>query len=247
MKFIYFGTPDFSARLLERLVSAGFEPVAVVTNPDRPVGRKKIITPPPVKQFLLDMKNREPRTANHEKIEILQPEKLDAAFLEKLKSFGADVFVVFAYNKIFRKELLAIPRLGVVGVHPSFLPKYRGPSPFQSALLNGETETGVTLYRLVEGVDSGPIVRHRRPSPSPKPILSNRLPKNWRMSARNSSLELCRNLSRVKLRRNRRTDRGPRSRRNSKPKTVLSSHPTSRAPNPAMRKSPRSSTAKCAR
>ena len=153
MKFIYFGTPDFSARLLERLIASGMVPVAVVTNPDRPVGRKKIVTAPPVAQIL----------RRHAGIEILQPEKLDEAFRERLKSFGADVFVVFAYNKIFRKEVLDIPRLGIVGVHPSFLPAYRGPSPFATALLNGETETGVTLYRLDVGVDDGPIIAKSKP------------------------------------------------------------------------------------
>ena len=94
---------------------------------------------------------------------ILQPEKLDAEFQAKLKSLNPDFFVVFAYNKILRKEVLGIPRLGTIGVHPSFLPKYRGPSPFQTALLNGETETGVTLYLLDEGVDSGPILTRSQP------------------------------------------------------------------------------------
>ena len=154
MKYIYFGTPDFSAHVLKRLIDAGMPPAAVVTNPDRPFGRKKIITPPPVKRLLGELRIKD------EGLEIatLQPEKLDAEFIEKLKSFDADFFLVFAYNKIFRKNVLDIPQLGIIGIHPSFLPKYRGPSPFQTALLNGETETGVTLYRLDEGVDDGPII-----------------------------------------------------------------------------------------
>ena len=155
MKFVYFGTPDFSAHVLERLIDAGLPPVAVVTNPDRPVGRRKIVTAPAVKQMI---ENYQLQTTNYKEIEILQPEKLDAEFIEKLKSFDADFFLVFAYNKIFRKNVLEIPRLGIVGIHPSFLPKYRGPSPFQTALLNGETETGVTIYQLDEGVDSGAII-----------------------------------------------------------------------------------------
>ena len=159
MKYIFFGTPDFSAHVLGRLIDAGMPPVAVVTNPDRPVGRKKVVTAPPVKQLI------ERLMVNGEKLKapIFQPEKLDAEFVEKLKAFGADFFLVFAYNKIFRRNVLNIPRLGIVGIHPSFLPKYRGPSPFQTALLNGEAETGVTLYLLDEGVDSGPILAESKP------------------------------------------------------------------------------------
>jgi len=159
MRYVYFGTPDFSAHVLERLIAADMPPVAVVTNPDRPFGRKKIMTAPPVKQLLERLK------VNSEKltVSILQPEKLDAEFIEKLKSFNADFFLVFAYNKIFRKNILDIPRLGIIGIHPSFLPQYRGPSPFQTALLNGEPETGATLYCLREGVDDGPIVAESKP------------------------------------------------------------------------------------
>ena len=156
MNYIFFGTPSFSARCLGILLDHGLIPRAIVCNPDRPTGRKHVITPPPVKQLIADRKLSIP---------ILQPEKLDAEFQEKLKSFHADLFAVFAYNKILRKDMLGIPRLGTVGVHPSFLPKYRGPSPFQSALLNGESETGVTLYLLNEGIDAGPILAQSKPIP----------------------------------------------------------------------------------
>ena len=152
MPFLFFGTPYFSARVLEKLIERGIVPAAVVTNPDRPVGRKKAITPPPVKVL-----------AEKHGIKIYQPEKLDEPFINELKSLRPDFFLVFAYNKIFRKSFLAIPRLGTVGVHPSFLPKYRGPSPFQTALLDGERETGVTLYLLDEGVDSGPVLAKSQP------------------------------------------------------------------------------------
>jgi methionyl-tRNA formyltransferase len=154
MNYIFFGTPSFSARCLKILLDHDMAPVAVICNPDRPVGRKHVITPPPVKQLIA---NRESRIA------IFQPEKLDVEFQTKLKALNPDFFVVFAYNKILRKEVLNIPRLGTIGVHPSFLPKYRGPSPFQTALLNGETETGVTLYLLDVGVDSGPILAQSKP------------------------------------------------------------------------------------
>jgi methionyl-tRNA formyltransferase len=156
MNYIFFGTPIFSARCLKVLVDHGMAPRAVVCNPDRPVGRKHIITPPPVKQFIADSKLPIP---------VFQPEKLDAKFQAEIKKFHPDLFVVFAYNKILRKDVLGIPRLGTVGVHPSLLPKYRGPSPFLSALLNGETKTGVTLYLLDEGVDSGPILAESEPVP----------------------------------------------------------------------------------
>lgn len=154
MKFIYFGTPSFSARFLEKLLEHDIVPEAVVCNPDRPVGRKKIITSPPVKTLI----RGEGRAVSSEGIKLFQPEKLDVEFIETIKSLAPDFFVVFAYNKIFRKNILEIPRLGTIGVHPSFLPKYRGPSPFQTALLDGEKETGVTLYLLDEGVDAGPIL-----------------------------------------------------------------------------------------
>ena len=158
MNFIFFGTPDFSAHSLKLLLEHGFVPRAVVCNPDRPTGRKKIMTAPPVKTMIEAW-----NMAHGTNIEIFQPEKLDAEFIGKLRSFNADFFLVFAYNKIFRKNVLEIPRLGIVGIHPSFLPKYRGSSPFQTALLNGETETGVTLYLLDEGIDSGPILAKSEP------------------------------------------------------------------------------------
>jgi len=153
MRFIFFGTPSFSARTLEALIEHSLTPIAVVCNPDRPIGRKKVLTPPPVKTIAQRYPN----------IEILQPEKLDEDFVRKLTSLNADFFLVFAYNQIFRKNILAIPRLGTIGVHPSFLPKYRGASPFQTAILNGDSETGVTLYLLDEGIDSGPIIARSAP------------------------------------------------------------------------------------
>jgi methionyl-tRNA formyltransferase len=154
MNYIFFGTPSFSARCLKILLDHGMPPAAVVCNPDRPVGRKHVITPPPTKQLIANSKWQ---------IAVLQPEKLDAKFQEELQAFHPDFFVVFAYNKILKKDMLDIPCLGTVGVHPSFLPKYRGPSPFQTALLNGEMETGVTLYLINEGVDSGPILAKSKP------------------------------------------------------------------------------------
>lgn len=141
MNYIFFGSPKFAAIILEKLISAGFLPKAVVCNPDRPVGRKKIITPPPVKLL-----------AQQYNIPVYQPE-----FLSNSKF---DFFIVASYSKILPKEILAIPRLGTIGVHPSLLPKYRGASPIQSTILNGDDKTGVTLYLVDEKLDHGPILEN---------------------------------------------------------------------------------------
>jgi len=149
-KYIFWGTPDFAAIILEKLVKAGFLPEAVVCNPDRPVGRKKIITPPLVKQLALNNKKWQ--------TEILQPEEFTEDFKLQLSGLKPDFFVIAAYGKIIPKEILEIPRLGAVVVHPSLLPKYRGASPIQSVILNGEKETGTTLFLADEKVDHGKIL-----------------------------------------------------------------------------------------
>lgn len=149
-KFVFFGTPEFAAIILEKLIDGGFIPAAVVCNPDRPVGRKKIITAPPVKQII-----RNEKLEN--RIEILQPEN-PSSLISHLSSLKSDFFVVAAYAKIIPEKLLEIPPLGVIGVHPSLLPKHRGASPIQSAILNGDEETGVSLYLLDDKMDHGPIL-----------------------------------------------------------------------------------------
>jgi len=150
MKYIFFGTPRFAEIVLGGLLDAGMPPVALVCNPDRPVGRKKTITPPPTKVLALE------RSAD---IDIIQPEKIDETFLQRLRALEPDFFVVAAYAKILPKSLLDIPRLGTLGTHPSLLPKYRGASPIQSAILAGETaETGATIYLMDEKTDHGPIL-----------------------------------------------------------------------------------------
>lgn len=149
MNYIFFGTPRFAAIVLEKLLHAGMPPTAVVCNPDRPVGRKKIITSPQTKQLV---------AARAPGVTVLQPEKLDASFIQTLKEIGPDLFVVAAYAKIIPKAVLDVSRLGTLGVHPSLLPKYRGSSPIQSAILAGERETGVTIYQMDEKMDHGPVV-----------------------------------------------------------------------------------------
>jgi methionyl-tRNA formyltransferase len=154
MKYVFFGTPEFAAVILEKLIGSGFVPAAVVCNPDRPAGRKKLITPPPVKSLIMQ----------HEAwgIEILQPEKLDSSFMIRVSSFKPDLFIVASYAKIIPKVILETPRLGVIGVHPSILPEYRGSTPIQSVILEGEHETGVSLYLLDEKVDHGRILAGRK-------------------------------------------------------------------------------------
>lgn len=149
MKFVFFGSPEFAAMVLDKIISAGFAPEAIVCNPDRPVGRKQVITPPETKKLILER-------GLADKIKVLQPEK-PSLILSDLQAMQPDFFVVAAYAKIISKAVLDIPRLGTVGVHPSLLPKYRGASPIQSAILSGEKETGVALYLLGPGVDDGPV------------------------------------------------------------------------------------------
>lgn len=167
MKYIFFGTPEFSKIILEKLVGANFIPVAVVTNPDRPVGRKKIITSSPVKFKILNSKF---------KINVLQPEKLDHQFIHEIKSLGAEIGVLAAYGKIIPQELIDVFPKGIIVVHPSLLPKYRGATPIQSVILAGpssaqasagkEIETGTTLILMDDKVDHGPIISFKKLSKS---------------------------------------------------------------------------------
>jgi methionyl-tRNA formyltransferase len=146
-KFAFFGTPQFAVGVLDELEGAGILPSLVVTAPDKPRGRKLVITPPEVKVW-----------AQERNIPILQPEKLDSSFVLPDSSF--DVFVVVAYGKIIPKNILEIPRLGALNVHPSLLPLLRGASPIQSAILT-EDKTGVSIMLIDEEMDHGPIVAQK--------------------------------------------------------------------------------------
>ena len=148
MKIIYMGTPDFAVPCLRGLIDAGHEILLVVTQPDKPVGRKQILTPPPVKELALQ-----------HGIEVYQPEKLktDEAY-EKLASYDADFFVVAAYGKILPKRILDLPKYACVNVHGSLLPKYRGAAPIQWAVINGEEYAGVTTMLMGEGLDTGDML-----------------------------------------------------------------------------------------
>ncbi|OGN05905.1 MAG: methionyl-tRNA formyltransferase [Candidatus Yanofskybacteria bacterium RIFCSPHIGHO2_01_FULL_44_22] len=152
IKIIFFGTPEFSIPAFQFLIKNGYQIIAAVTAPDKPFGRRKISTPPPVKVL-----------ARQNSIPVFQPVSLkrDAEFLQKFKELKPDLCVIVAYGKIIPKDYLGLPQYGFVNIHPSLLPKYRGPSPIQSAILNGEKETGVTIMLADEEVDHGPILAKR--------------------------------------------------------------------------------------
>jgi methionyl-tRNA formyltransferase len=147
MKIIFFGTPSFVIPVLESLVSS-FEVIGVVTAPDSIQGRKKVLTPSPVKQFALE-----------QNIPVLQP--------HELKTEEADLYVVAAYGKIIPQSILDIPKNGALNIHPSLLPKYRGPSPIQTALLHGNEKTGVSIIKMDAKMDHGPIVSQWETAISP--------------------------------------------------------------------------------
>ena len=149
MKVIFMGTPDFAVPCLERLVEDGHTVEAVFTREDKPVGRKKILTAPPVKE-----------TALKYGIDVVQPKKLrdNPEVLELIKKINPDVIVVVAYGRILPKEILEIPKFGCVNVHGSLLPRHRGSSPIQWSIVCGDKVTGVTTMLMDEGIDTGDIL-----------------------------------------------------------------------------------------
>jgi methionyl-tRNA formyltransferase len=150
-RFVYFGTPEFAAIVLAELEEKGYRPSLVVTAPDKPKGRKLVMTPSEVHVF-----------AKERGIPVLTPATLrDDAIVARLKEERAQLFVVAAYGKIVPKEVLDIPEFGTLNVHPSLLPKFRGASPIESAILSDEKWTGVTIMVLDEELDHGPILAQR--------------------------------------------------------------------------------------
>ncbi|RMD59136.1 methionyl-tRNA formyltransferase [Candidatus Parcubacteria bacterium] len=148
--FAFFGTPAFAATILTRLAEAGALPIAVVCNPDKPAGRKQILTKPPAKLV-----------AEQHHIAVLQPRTISELRNNSLLA-RAELFVVAAYAKILPAWLLTQPRYGTIGVHPSLLPKLRGPTPIQTAILLGAPATGVSIYQLDDKTDHGPILAQQR-------------------------------------------------------------------------------------
>jgi methionyl-tRNA formyltransferase len=158
-RFVFLGTPQFSAVILERLIQSGFVPSLVVTNPDRPVGRKGAITPPPVKTCV-----KKQVESIKQDIKIIQPENV-AEILNTLYSLPntarPDFAVLAAYGKIIPKNIIEAFPQGIIVVHPSLLPQYRGATPIQSAILSGEDKTGTTLILMDEKVDHGSVLAQR--------------------------------------------------------------------------------------
>jgi methionyl-tRNA formyltransferase len=147
-RIIFFGTPDLAVPVFERLFVTGYVPVAVVTAPDKPVGRKKILTPPPIKEAALA-----------HNVSVLQPATLkDPAFLEVFKALQPDVCIVVAYGKLIPQDYLNLPKFGFLNIHPSLLPEYRGPAPIQTAIKDGKKETGISIMLLDKDMDHGPII-----------------------------------------------------------------------------------------
>lgn len=152
LRIIYMGTPDFAVESLRALVEGGYNVVAVVTMPDKPIGRHgSVLQPSPVKQYALE-----------HGLKILQPEKLkDPSFIEELKALKADLQIVVAF-RMLPEIVWSMPPLGTFNAHASLLPKYRGAAPINWAVINGETETGITTFFLKHEIDTGDIIQQVR-------------------------------------------------------------------------------------
>lgn len=145
------GTPDFSVPILRMIHEEGYEVLAVVTQPDRPVGRKKVLTPPPVKAEALRLG-----------LPVIQPEKLrNSEELQEILALNPDIVITAAFGQILPKDLLEAPRYGCINVHASLLPKYRGGAPIHQAIIDGEEKTGVTIMYMAEKLDAGDIISQR--------------------------------------------------------------------------------------
>jgi methionyl-tRNA formyltransferase len=157
MKVAFFGTPEFALPTLERLVASRHEVVLVVTRADKPVGRHQVLTAPPVAERAAELG-----------LACMQPKSLKGGELfERMAELGVEVGVVVAFGRLLPPELLAVPRHGFVNLHPSLLPRHRGPSPMQWALVCGDRITGVTTMLLDEGMDTGPILLQERTEVEP--------------------------------------------------------------------------------
>ncbi|MBU0707458.1 methionyl-tRNA formyltransferase [Patescibacteria group bacterium] len=151
LKCIFFGTPDLAVPFLKVLNKNNVSIEAVVTQPDRPAGRHKILTAPPIKLAAqgLDLKTIQVNSLK------------DSQTLDTIISINADIYIVVAFGLIIPKELLEVPRFGIINFHPSLLPKYRGASPISSPILAGDTTTGMTIMKMTEGLDCGPIINQK--------------------------------------------------------------------------------------
>jgi methionyl-tRNA formyltransferase len=150
-RIVFFGTPQFSAQILNELEEKGIVPTLIVASPDKPKGRKLVMTPPETKVW-----------AEARGIDVLQPAKITDEFIDELGNTEWDLFIVASYGKILPQRLLDLPKKGVLNVHPSLLPRLRGASPIRSAILEDEKETGVTIMLIDAEMDHGPIVAQAR-------------------------------------------------------------------------------------
>ena len=148
---VFMGTPDFSVPILSMLHEEGYDILAVVTQPDRPVGRKKVLTPTPVKKEALRLG-----------LPVIQPEKLKgSAQLDEILSLQADIIITAAFGQLLPKELLEAPEFGCLNVHASLLPAYRGGAPIHQAVMDGKDETGVTIMYMAEKLDAGDVISQK--------------------------------------------------------------------------------------
>jgi methionyl-tRNA formyltransferase len=167
MKIAFFGTPNFTTAFLEKLTEAGFKPSLIITNPDRPSGRGMTLQSPEPKIW-----------GKGHNVKVLQPEKLDEDFIKELEKESWDLFVVIAYGKIIPETVIDLPKYGTINVHYSLLPKYRGATPVESAILNGDKTTGVAIQQMRYKLDTGPVLMQKEISiagDDTTPILRDRL------------------------------------------------------------------------
>jgi methionyl-tRNA formyltransferase len=147
-RLVFMGTPDFAVPALKALKENGYDILAVVTQPDRPKGRGRKLSATPVKQY-----------AQKNGLKVLQPEKVSSKeFYDQVRQYNPDLIIVVAFGQILKKSLLDIPRLGIINIHASLLPRYRGAAPIQRAILNNENVTGLTIMHMDEGLDKGDIL-----------------------------------------------------------------------------------------
>jgi len=150
-KFAFWGTPEVSSQTLEILFSHGYIPSIIITSPDAPSGRGMQIHESPTSIW-----------AKEHNIKYLKPDKLDNTFIEEFKKIKVNLSIVVAYGKIIPESVINIPTKGTINIHYSLLPKYRGASPLESCLLNGDTETGISIQQMVFKLDSGPILAEEK-------------------------------------------------------------------------------------
>jgi methionyl-tRNA formyltransferase len=158
LRVLFWGTPEFAAAPLRALIGEGFDVTGIVTRPDKPQGRTRKVTTPPVKQIAIE-----------EKIPCFQPATLRSVeFADTLEVMQPDISIVVAYGNILPKKLIDLPKLGTLNIHASLLPALRGAAPIQAAIRQGFTETGVSIMRMVPALDAGPVILQ-----APTPILDD--------------------------------------------------------------------------